>query len=144
YGRSSFTSTSGSSSRPASWVCNSSTPSPVCAETNTAPGIALRNCVRVTGSAASILLTTINSGGGGASDSRSTSVTTSRTALICSVGSGSDPSTTWSSTSASATSSRVDRNASTSWVGRCRTKPTVSVSTYSRPSGNADRRVVGS
>lgn len=37
-----------------------------------------------------------------------------------------EPSTTCRITSASATSSRVDLNASTSWVGRRRTKPTVS------------------
>src|SRR6266542_991288 len=37
---------------------------------------------------------------------------------------------------------RVDRNASTSWCGRCRTNPTVSDSVYTRPSAVWARRVV--
>ena len=48
--------------------------------------------------------------------------------------------------SASAVSSSVDRNASISWCGRCRTKPTVSVSVNVRPDGvlgPADGRVEG-
>ncbi|SLH25252.1 Uncharacterised protein [Mycobacteroides abscessus subsp. abscessus] len=73
-----------------------------------------------------------------------TSAITSRTALIWPAGSGSEPSTTCSSRSAPVTSSSVERNASTSWVGRCRTNPTVSVNTTSRPSSSSARRVVGS
>ncbi|CFS08108.1 Uncharacterised protein [Mycobacterium tuberculosis] len=38
----------------------------------------------------------------------------------------------------------MERNASTNWVGRCRTKPTVSVSTTGLPSPNSARLVVGS
>ena len=48
--------------------------------------------------------------------------------------------------SASAVSSSVDRNASTSWCGRCRTNPTVSVSVNPRPErrlGPAHGRVEG-
>ena len=48
----------------------------------------------------------------------STSASTVRTAEIWPSGSGCEPSTTCSSRSASATSSSVDRNASTSWCGR--------------------------
>ena len=73
-----------------------------------------------------------------------TSLTTCRTALIWASGLTSEPSTTCTSRSASTTSSSVDRNASTSWVGRCRTNPTVSVSTNGLPSANSPRRVVGS
>ena len=40
-----------------------------------------------------------------------------------------------------ATSSNVDRNASTNWCGRCRTNPTVSDNVYTRPSAARDRRV---
>ena len=72
------------------------------------------------------------------------SCSTTCTALIWPSGSGSEPSTTCSSRSAAATSSSVDRKASTSWCGRCRTNPTVSVSVYSRPSGPSARRTVGS
>ena len=52
-------------------------------------------------------------------------------------GRGATPSTTCRIRSASPTSSSVERNASTSWCGRCRTKPTVSASVNSRPSGVA-------
>ncbi|OLT46793.1 hypothetical protein BJF88_04140 [Cellulosimicrobium sp. CUA-896] len=45
---------------------------------------------------------------------------------------------------ASPTSSSVDRNASTSWCGSARTKPTVSASVYTRPSSVRVRRTVGS
>ncbi len=41
-------------------------------------------------------------------------------------------------------SSSVERNASTSWWGRCRTNPTVSVSVNSCPSGVVAFRTVGS
>ena len=75
-------------------------------------------------SAASTLLNTSCSG----TCSASMSASTSRTARICASGSASDASTTCRIRSASATSSSVERNASTSWGGRCRTKPTVSVS----------------
>ena len=68
----------------------------------------------------------------------------SRTAAICDSGSACDPSTTCKIRSAADTSSRVERNASTSWCGRCRTKPTVSVSVNSRPSDAVARRTVGS
>ncbi len=107
-------------------------PSPVRAETTTAPGSGLAQPGRTSSSAhASALLTTTSSGTCGAPISPSTS----RTAAIWPFGSGSEPSTTCRIRSASATSSSVERNASTSWCGRWRTKPTVSVSVYSRPSG---------
>ncbi len=64
-----------------------------------------------------------------------TSLITWRTASICASGLTSEPSTTCTSRSASTTSSSVERNASTSWVGRCRTNPTVSVSTNGRAVG---------
>src|SRR5690606_27960744 len=54
------------------------------------------------------------------------SASTSRTARSWPSGSGWEASTTWRMTSASATSSSVERNASTSSWGRLRTKPTVS------------------
>ena len=53
-------------------------------------------------------------------------------------------STTWTSRSASATTSSVLLNASTSPWGSWRTKPTVSVSSTGSPPGRASRRVVGS
>ena len=117
-------------------------PAPVRADTHTAPGRARRR-VRMSSSViASTLLTTMSSGTARASISPSTT----RTASIWPSGSGSEPSTTCSSRSAAATSSSVERKASTSWCGRCRTNPTVSVSVYSRPSGDcgpADGRVEG-
>ena len=117
-------------------------PTPVRADTQTAPGRACRSERTSSSLMASTLLTTISSGTAAASISPSTT----RTASIWPSGSGSEPSTTCTSRSAAATSSSVERNASTSWCGRCRTKPTVSVSVYSRPSGRlgpADRRVEG-
>ena len=75
------------------------------------------------GSAASALLMTISS----RTSVASMSASTSRTAAIWPSGLGCEPSTTCSSRSASATSSSVERNASTSWWGRCRTNPTVSL-----------------
>ena len=53
-------------------------------------------------------------------------------------GSGADASTTWTSRSASATTSSVDLNASTSWWGSLRTKPTVSVSSTASPPGSCE------
>ena len=53
-------------------------------------------------------------------------------------------STTFRTRSASETSSSVDRNASTSWCGRCRTNPTVSVRVTLAPVGVTARRTVGS
>ena len=58
--------------------------------------------------------------------------------------SGELASTTCNSRSASTTSSSVDRNASTSWCGSRRTKPTVSDSNTVSPPGSRSRRVVGS
>ena len=55
-----------------------------------------------------------------------------------------DASTTWTRRSASASSSRVARNASTRSGGRSRMKPTVSVSTTSRSRGKRKRRLMGS
>ena len=55
------------------------------------------------------------------------SANTSRTAASWPSGSGCEPSTTCRIRSESATSSSVERNASTSWWGRCRTNPTVSL-----------------
>ena len=55
-----------------------------------------------------------------------------------------EPSTTWTSMSTWATSSSVDRKASTSWCGRRRTNPTVSLSSTTSPPGSRRRRVVGS
>ena len=55
--------------------------------------------------------------------------------------SGATASTTCTSRSASTTSSSVDRNASTSWCGRRRTKPTVSESRTVSPPGSRSRRV---
>ena len=92
------------------------------------------------GSAASTLLMTTISG----TARHRRRASTSRTAASWPSGSGCEPSTTCRTRSASATSSSVERNASTSWCGRCRTKPTVSVSVNSRPSGGlgaAHRRV---
>ena len=66
------------------------------------------------GSAASALLTTMTS----RTLAASTSASTARTALIWPSGSGCEPSTTCSSRSASATSSSVERNASTSCGGQ--------------------------
>ena len=91
------------------------------------------------GSAASVLLITMISGTCVAPISASTS----RTAAICASGSASDPSTTCSIRSASATSSSVERNASTSWCGRWRTKPTVSVSGVDAPVGGRLRPAYG-
>lgn len=119
-------------------------PARECAETKTASGSATRSWASTTGSAASILLTTSSSRGSDASRSPATSRSTWRTASICRCGITSLPSTTCSRRSASTTSSSVDRKASTSWVGRCRTKPTVSVRTTSRPSVSTPCRVVGS
>ena len=69
---------------------------------------------------------------------------TRRTASIWASGSGAEPSTTWSRSSASRTSSRVERKASTSWWGSLRTKPTVSERRTVSPPGRARRRVRGS
>jgi GTPase len=98
------------------------------AETNTASGIRCRSRAMARSPAASVLLTTTSSGGMAVSCFWPISPSTSRTALICHSGIGSEPSTTCTTRSASATSSSVVRNASTSWCGRCRTNPTVSVS----------------
>ncbi len=57
--------------------------------------------------------------------------------------SGSEPSTTWSTRSATSVSSRVAANPSTSWVGSRRMNPTVSVTRYRLPSCS-NPRVVGS
>ncbi len=101
---------------------SSSMPSPVRAETTTAWGSLARIRAMTAGSAASALFSTMISG----IRCASTSANTERTAAIWPSGSGCEPSTTCRMTSASATSSRVERNASTSCVGRFRTKPTVS------------------
>ena len=93
-----------------------------------------------TGSASSILLITTSSGTSRAPISASTA----RTAASCACGSASEPSTTCRIRSASFASSRVDRKASTSWCGRCRTNPTVSVSVNGRPPGVSAFRTVGS
>ena len=58
--------------------------------------------------------------------------------------SGAEASTTWTSRSASTTTSSVDWNASTSWWGSLRMKPTVSVSSTDSPPGSDSRRVVAS
>src|SRR5487761_1644985 len=109
----------------------SSMPSPVCADTTTQSRSRSATAFTVIGSATSDLLTTTSSGTPAAPISRSTS----RTAPSCASGSGSEPSTTCRIRSACATSSSVARNASTSWCGRCRTKPTVSVSVNCLPPG---------
>ena len=103
-------------------------------------GSCLRSRAMVRGSARSALLMTTTSGRLAAPISASTS----RTDAICCSGSGSDASTTCSTRSASVTSSRVERNASTSWWGRWRTNPTVSASVYTRPSLVCALRTVGS
>ena len=71
------------------------------------------------GRRASALLTTMTSW----TSVASTSASTARTAEIWPSGSGCEPSTTCSSRSASATSSSVERNASTSWCGSCADEP---------------------
>ena len=81
-----------------------------------------RSRASTSGSAASALLMTTSSG----TLSAWISARTSRTAASWPSGSGCEPSTTCRIRSDSATSSSVERNASTSWWGRCRTKPTVS------------------
>ena len=98
-------------------------PSPVLAETTTECGSRWSSRAITIGSAASALLMTISSG----TLSAPISANTSRTAAIWPSGSGCEPSTTCRIRSDSATSSSVERNASTSWCGRCRTKPTVSL-----------------
>src|SRR6266498_2788725 len=91
-------------------------PTPVRAEHGTASGQARLSRSTVSSSAASILLITSSSG----TLSAPTSASTSRTARTCSSGSACAPSTTCTIRSAWATSSSVERNASTSWCGRCR------------------------
>ena len=115
-------------------------PSPVLALTTTECGSRCFSRASTIGSAASALLTTMISG----TLSAPISASTSRTAAIWPSGSACEPSTTWRTRSESATSSSVDRNASTSWWGRWRTKPTVSLIVYTRPSLVVVRRVVGS
>src|SRR2546430_865258 len=115
-------------------------PALVFAEMLRLPGSLARRPCSTTGSAESILLTTTSSGTCPAPISASTP----RTAAICASGSASDPSTACRMRSASAVSSSVDRNASISWCGRCRTKPTVSVRVNARPEGVSARRTAGS
>ena len=98
-------------------------PSPVLAETTTECGSRCRSRAITIGSAASALLMTMTSG----TLSAPISASTVRTAEIWPSGSGCEPSTTCRIRSESATSSSVDRNASTSPWGRSRTKPTVSL-----------------
>ena len=86
-------------------------PSPVLALTTTRWGSRCRSRAITIGSAASALLTTTISG----TLSAPISANTSRTAAIWPSGSGWEPSTTWRIRSESATSSSVERNASTSW-----------------------------
>ena len=97
-------------------------PSPVFALTTTLCGSRARSRLITSGSAASALLITMISGTLVAPISASTT----RTAAIWPSGSGCEPSTTCSSRSESATSSSVERNASTRPCGRWRTNPTVS------------------
>ena len=119
----------------------SSSPSPVRHETGTDPGNRERRVATPIGSARSHFdRTTIS----GTSRTPGTSARTSRTARTCPAGSWWDESTTWSSRSAAPASSRVERKASTSWVGSRRTNPTVSVSVKARPDGVSARRTVGS
>ena len=101
----------------------------------------MRSPTRSTGSARSALLKTTSSG---MFSTPSMSARTWRTALIWPTGSGWAASTTCRIRSAWATSSRVERKASISSWGRLRTKPTVSVRVYTRPSGVLARRTVGS
>ena len=115
-------------------------PSPVRAETTALSPTWLRRRAIVSGAARSALFSTMISG----TSKPSSSLSTVRTAVICPSGSGWEASTTCSSRSESPTSSSVERNASTSWVGRWRTKPTVSAKVNSRPSGVLARRTVGS
>ena len=98
-------------------------PSPLFAETTTEWGSRWRRRAITSGSATSALLITTSSG----TLSAPISASTSRTAAIWPSGSGWAPSTTCRIRSESATSSSVERNASTSWCGRCRTNPTVSL-----------------
>src|SRR5260221_375822 len=118
----------------------SSIPAPVRAETTTDPRSARRSPSSSMDSAASALLITTSSGTSPAPISPSTS----RTAAIWARGSASEPSTTCRIRPASATSSSVDRKASTSWCGRCRTKPTVSVSVKGQPDALRALRTAGS
>ena len=90
---------------------------------HTADGTIVHGRASTIGSAASALLMITSSG----TWSALISANTSRTAASWPSGSGWEPSTTCRIRSESATSSSVDRNASTSWCGRCRTKPTVSL-----------------
>ena len=83
---------------------------------------------------ASALLTTSSSG----SASAPISASTARTASIWPSRSGAEPSTTWTIRSDSSTTSRVERNASTTWWGSLRTKPTVSVSSTVSPPGQVE------
>src|SRR6516165_3507667 len=115
-------------------------PAPVRAETTTHPRSFASSPLTSIGSAVSALLMTTISGTSAAPISASTW----RTADICACGSAPLPSTTCRTRSAWATSSSVERNASTSWCGRRRTKPTVSVRVNQRPEGVRARRTEGS
>ena len=120
---------------------SASTPQPVWALSGTALGKTVRSRAICSGEARSALFRAISSG---MSEAPSIVSMTARTACTWETGSGWAASTTCRMTSACPTSSRVERKASTSCVGRLRTKPTVSVSVYSRPSAARARRTVGS
>ena len=108
YGTNSSTTLVSSRTRSPIVVSSSSIPSPVVAEIPTEPG--WRSTRRFTSGLTSDLLKQMSSG----TVSAPISARTSRTASTCDCGSATEPSTTWTSRSASAATSSVERNASTS------------------------------
>ena len=109
------------------------------ADSSTDPSIRWASALAASG-ARSALFTTTSSGTSAAPISSSTV----RTAAIWPSACSAVPSTTWTSRSASRTEANVVRNASTSWWGSLRTKPTVSVTSTVSPPGRANCRVRGS
>src|SRR6266511_3950764 len=139
-GTSRVTSSGGFGRAPATASRSSSSPSPVSADTSTAPGYRRRTARRAASSSRSALFRARTSGRPPAP----ISARTSRTAPICWSSPPADASATWSTREASATSSSVERNASTRSWGSLPTNPTVSETVTSRPPGSDSRRVVGS
>ena len=126
YGTTTSTVTPGRGSWSAMSACSSSMPSPVCAETTIE--CTSRERRRAIASGVGEVGLVEHDDLGHVHRRPGCPRSTCRTAAICPSGSGCDASTTCSIRSASATSSSVERNASTSWCGRARTKPTVSAS----------------
>mmetsp|Transcript_14948 Transcript_14948/g.49004 ORF Transcript_14948/g.49004 Transcript_14948/m.49004 type:complete len:218 (-) Transcript_14948:677-1330(-) len=143
YGTSARTLTSRSESACSIAAKSSSIPSPVRAETRTAPMPWAASCIAA-GSAPAATASVLFQTGMTGTSSAPMSASTASTAATCAPQFGLETSTTCSKREASAISSRVALNAATSWVGSFEMNPTVSVTSAVAPVGSASFRVVGS